>query len=226
MSVPAAPGGRAAPVGANLRKQPKRDLSDLRFLVKKRGDPDGNAVALTFDDGPVGRTADAIEILGAHGVRATFFMVGEKVPGREPLLRRMIDAGHEIGNHSYHHQYHPSERDVASTSALLRGITGVAPRSYRPPFGAIDRPMALAVHEAGMTPVNWDVDSEDVFPIFQGLEPEKVYENVVGRVRPGSIVLLHDGGGDAVHTIKALPMIIRGIRQEGLRFVTIPAGPV
>lgn len=220
MSTAGAPGGTAAPLGASFRKQPKRDLAGLRYLVHKRGDPAGDAVALTFDDGPVPRTEKAAEVLEARGARATFFFVGEKVAGREPIVRRMVAVGHEVGNHSYHHQYYPSERDIVSTSALLRGITGAAPRSYRPPFGAIDRPTALAVREAGMSPVSWDVDSEDVFPIFKGLEPEKVYENVVGRVRPGSIVLLHDGSPWS-RAVEALPDIVDTLTERGFRMVTV-----
>ncbi len=197
-----------------------RDLPGLTDLVRRRGPTHGDAISLTFDDGPGSRTEEAVDVLDAHGAKGTFFFVGEKVRGREAVLDRMLRAGHEIGNHSFHHLFHPSLGEIASASAQLQALTGVAPRLYRPPFGAIDRPTALAIREEGMTPVTWDVDSEDVFPVLEGLAPEGVHHNVIDRVRPGSIVLLHDGSWWS-RAVEALPAMVETLLERGFRLVTV-----
>ncbi len=197
-----------------------RDFAGLGALFHKHGSRRGDAVALTFDDGPVANTEAAVDILDAYGAKGTFFFVGEKVRGREELVRRMVAAGHEVGNHSSHHRFFPSPPDIHATSSLLRGVTGSAPRVYRPPFGAIDTATASVVREAGMVSVSWDVDSEDVFPVYEGLEPREVYRNVIAGLSRGSIVLMHDGQAWS-RAVEALPAILTTLGERGLRAVTV-----
>jgi peptidoglycan-N-acetylglucosamine deacetylase len=196
------------------------DLGVVEPLVTKHGDRTSDMVALTFDDGPTARTEEALTILGDHGARATFFMVGASITGHEPLLRKVVDQGHEIGNHSFHHPKLPSLAEVKAASGLVRSITGVTPRSYRPPFGAITIETATEAKRAGFDIVLWDVNSEDVFPVWQGLEPTELYGTVMSQVRPGSIVLLHDGCPWS-NALEALPALVAGLQDRGLRLVTI-----
>ncbi len=207
-------------ISCGLRAGAGRDFQGLESLFVRHGSRQGDAVALTFDDGPVDRTAEAVSILDDHGAKGTFFFVGEKVRGREDLVLRMTAAGHEVGNHSSHHRLFPDPSDIRATSRLLAGVAGQPPRVYRPPFGAIDTATAEAAREAGMQSVHWDVDSEDVFPVYRGLEAREVYRNVVGGVIPGSIVLLHDGQPWS-RAIEALPAILTTLRERGLRAVTV-----
>ncbi len=185
-----------------------------------QGSRRSNAVALTFDDGPVDRTPEVVRILDEHRAKGTFFVVGERVRGREDLVQRMARAGHEIANHSFHHLHYPSHADVRATSELIRGVTGKAPRGYRAPFGAIDAPTARAAGAAGMDTVSWDVDSEDTLPVYVGLEPRQVYRNVVAGVRGGSIVLMHDGTPWS-RAVEALPAIVATLVGHGYRLVTV-----
>jgi peptidoglycan/xylan/chitin deacetylase (PgdA/CDA1 family) len=188
------------------------------------------AVALTFDDGPwPGSTARLLRVLHRFGVPATFFMVGRQAAQYPQLVRRVDRAGDEIGNHSFDH---PTTLQQLSDAELAREMTRasdvlaadhVEPTLFRPPGGWFDDAVVQQARENGMRVVTWDVDPRDW---RSNISPGEVAHAVLSQVHAGSIVLLHDGGGDAAHTIKALPRIIRGIRKRGLGFVTIPAQPV
>lgn len=200
-----------------------RDFAGVSRLVRKRGGERSrraHEVALTFDDGPVFRTAEILETLGGYGARATFFLVGRKIPGQEALVRRIAAGGHEIGNHSFGHASFPPRDDVTAASALIRDVVGSAPRIFRPPFGAIDTPGALAMTEQGMSVILWSVDSEDVIPPWIGIDAETVHRNVVDGVRPGSIVLMHDGQPWS-SAADALPAILETLAERRYRTVTV-----
>jgi peptidoglycan-N-acetylglucosamine deacetylase len=185
-------------------------------------------VALTFDDGPwPGATDRILAILRRLHVAATFFMVGHQVDAYPGIVRRVAASGLEIGNHSFDHPEGfaalSDERinsEMADTNTLLANL-GVTPTAFRPPGGSYDDGVVATARAQGMRTVLWDVDPRDW---VSGVAPKLIVSNVLHKVRPGSIVLLHDGGGDAQHTIKALPDIIERLRARGYDFVTIP-GP-
>jgi peptidoglycan/xylan/chitin deacetylase (PgdA/CDA1 family) len=187
-------------------------------------------VALTFDDGPwPGATERVLRVLHRFHVPATFFMIGQQATRYPSIVRDVKLAGDEIGNHSFTHPLtfgHLSTaertRELAHTSAVLAG-DGVQPTLFRPPGGWYDDDLVQQARDHGMRLVTWSVDPRDW---RSDVSAREIARSVVRNVRPGSIVLLHDGGGDAAHTIAALPAIIRGIRHRGLGFVTIPAQPV
>jgi peptidoglycan/xylan/chitin deacetylase (PgdA/CDA1 family) len=197
-----------------------RSPPPLSKLAVLHGPREGNSIALTFDDGPAGGTVDVLRILDQYGAKGTFFVVGKKIPGNEALLRRIVREGHELGNHSFHHLMLPARDDVGAASALIRGIVGSPPRMYRPPFGAIDVATSRAASELGMRSVRWDVDSEDVFPLWEGIPPETIYANVVDFAQAGSIVLMHDGCVWS-KVIDALPAIVETLTERGFRLVTV-----
>jgi peptidoglycan/xylan/chitin deacetylase (PgdA/CDA1 family) len=186
-------------------------------------------VALTFDDGPwPGATRKVLAILHRFHVHATFFMIGEQAARYPGLVRAVLQAGDEIGNHSWNHPLtlqglSPSQlsQELSKTSALLRSL-GAHPTLFRPPGGWDDEAVVQEARRQRMRLVTWSVDPADW---RSGLTPAQVRRSVLSNVERGSIVLLHDGGGDALHTIKALPSIIRGIRRRGFRLVLVPPHP-
>ena len=174
-------------------------------------------VALTFDDGPSHTQTPAIlETLDRLGAHATFFEEGRHVRGREALMRQILAAGEEIGNHSFHHPVDPGEGELASTQAAIRAATGFTPCLFRPPFGELDRKEKAAARADGLQLVFWTLDSEDDRHPGVGA----IRARVVRRAKPGSIVLLHDGG-DHPQTVEALPGIVEGLERRGLRLVTV-----
>lgn len=185
-------------------------------------------VALTFDDGPWPRgTLRVLRVLRRMHAEATFFMVGYLMERYPKIVERVERAGMAIGTHSWAHPYvtpfvdlrpHRQETEIARPADLLRRRFGVAPTLFRPPGGSYDDSVIRMADQAGMRVVRWDVDPHDY---LNGARPRQVATSVLRSVRPGSIVLLHDGGGDASATIQALPRIIRGVRRMGLEPVAI-----
>ncbi len=185
-------------------------------------------VALTFDDGPWPvQTKQVVNILERLHVPASFFMVGyliERYPG---IVRMVARAGMRIGNHSWDHPVDPPLADLArprvaeeigKTADALVSL-GVVPRLFRPPGGSFDSAVLREAERQRMRVVTWSVDPRDW---SSRTSSRQIVHRVLGAVEPGSIVLMHDGGGNQSATIQALPKIIRGIRRMGLRLVAIP----
>lgn len=183
----------------------------------RNGPRDRKVVALTFDDGPSSYTEAFLDVLRRERAHATFFEIGQEVPGRGATLRRILREGHEIANHTTHHGSYPGYWDLAETNALIRGATHFQPCLFRPPGGALDSAVVDAAARAGMKTVLWDVDPADWTSPGSGA----VYSRVVGAVGPGSIVLMHDGGGNRGGTLAALPRIVETLRGRGYGFATV-----
>lgn len=207
-------------------------LADLRKKYKStfllRGSASKREVALTFDDAPDDCfTPQILDILKQEGVRATFFVVGNRVEAHREIVQRMVKEGHILGNHSYNHPNFPTLSDadfrdqVIKTDELIRSITGYKPTFIRPPYGSIREAQILWLASEHKKIINWDVDSLD----WKGLSAEQVKTNILAQVHPGSIVLQHAGGGigeDLSGTVHALPEIIKKLRDDGVKLVTIP----
>ena len=188
-------------------------------------------VALSFDDGPWPvSTLRILKILKHYRVPATFCMVGYEVDRYPSIARAVQRAGMTICNHSWDHPLDPALadltpqhlRDELSRTNHALGSLGIQTTLFRPPGGSENDVVVQAARDQGMRVVMWSVDPQDW---KSKLTAKQVAARVLSRVRAGSIVLLHDGGGDAGHTIKALPAIIKGIRKMGLKLVTIPNFP-
>ncbi len=173
-------------------------------------------VALTFDDGPSPYTAPILEVLENHHAHATFFEVGAETDGQGPLMQRILDAGNEIGNHSLHHKVQPDHASMVETSNLIEAQTGFRPCLFRPPYGKNHPDEVSDAWRAGMSTVIWDVDTND----WRGLSSASITASATAGGH-GSIVLMHDGGGDRSQTLAALPAIIRSYRSRGYRLVTV-----
>jgi peptidoglycan/xylan/chitin deacetylase (PgdA/CDA1 family) len=184
-------------------------------------------VALTFDDGPwPGSTRKILKILKRMHVKATFFVIGylaERYPALVELEKKM---GMSIGNHSWDHPAKPvfdrlspnrMRNEMSQVTDQLKPY-GIAPSLFRPPGGSWDPDVREAARRLGMRLVLWDVDPRDW---SSAATPKSIVQNVLSHVRPGSIIDMHDGGGDQSATIKALPKIIKGIRKMGFRLVVV-----
>jgi peptidoglycan-N-acetylglucosamine deacetylase len=181
------------------------------------GPRDRKVVALTFDDGPSDYTDDFLEVLREKDVRGTFFEVGQVMPGREEVMQEILAQGSELADHTMDHVELPGYSQIAGAAARIRAYTHFQPCLFRPPGGAVNGEVVATAGSLGMRTVNWDVDPRDWSLPGTGA----IYANIVGHVRPGSIVLMHDGGGPRSETLAALPQIIDTLRGRGYRFATV-----
>jgi peptidoglycan-N-acetylglucosamine deacetylase len=186
-------------------------------------------VALTFDDGPnEPYTTQLLDILKAHGVTATFFVVGRCVERAPAVVRRIASEGHNVGNHSYHHSFRryftqPSFREeIERTQGVLADTLEVRPTLFRPPW-LFRQPWLLATLErAGLTPVSGEFGDE-----LEPFQPsaERMVRRALSKVRPGAILIFHDGvearGGDRTQTVRAIALLIPELRARGYSFATV-----
>ncbi len=183
---------------------------------------DGPFIAMTFDDGPSEKlTPELLDILAAHHIHATFFVIGENVERAPQILQRAVKEGHEIGNHSWSHPAFAKMSDAAvrrelqKTDDVIRAAIGHSPVLMRPPYGSITARQKQWIHaEFGYRIILWDVDPLD----WKRPGPSVVESRIVRQTRPGSIILSHD-----IHpgTIKAMPETFDKLQAKGLKFVTV-----
>ena len=188
-------------------------------------------VALTFDDGPnEPYTSEILSILQRERVRATFFLIGERVR-REPLVAaRIVAAGHVVGNHTDTHPFalalsFPSRirAEIDRAERSIHDATGVYPRLFRPPQGVCSPWLSRITERDSLETVTWDDSPAD----WNRLTPRQLSDRVVAKAHPGAIILLHDGldltpGTDRSAVVDGLTSVIRRLRAEGYRFVTVP----
>jgi peptidoglycan-N-acetylglucosamine deacetylase len=204
---------RAAMAAISMWRQPVYRGSERRRLV-----------ALTFDDGPGPDTMRILGTLNRLGVPATFFVVGRQIAGHERELAAVVAHGGAIGVHTWDHRdltrLRPAQvrAEVLGTRNAIRAAAGSDPALYRPPYGAVDAHVMADVAAGRMVPVLWDCDGEDW---REDATPRSVARAILREVRPGSIILLHDGGGRRVVTARALPAIVRGLRARHLTPVLV-----
>jgi peptidoglycan-N-acetylglucosamine deacetylase len=176
-----------------------------------------DAVALTFDDGPAPETGAVLRVLSRYGAHATFFQIGVQVPGRDAIERRILDAGDGLGDHSWRHESLPSEASMASTQAAITRASGFRPCVFRPPGGTRDARLIADASALSMDTIIWDVDPQDWTRPGAGA----IERRVLAQVHAGSVILMHDGGGDRSETLAALPTIITVLERRGFRLVTV-----
>ena len=197
---------------------------DWAMNTAVHGSRDRRTIALTFDDGPdPARTPALLDALGELGVPATFFVLGEFADAHPELCARIAREGHELGNHTYTHPYLPLQRSrsvadqLARTDAAIARATGVVPALARPPYGGRSPRNVRAFERAGKRVVLWDVNSYD----WKGAPGADVAQRIVERARPGSIVLMHDGGRDHAGTLDAVKLAVPALRAQGYELVTV-----
>lgn len=182
------------------------------------------AVALTFDDGPSAYTASILSTLERNHVNATFFTIGDQVAARAPLLLRELRDGDVVGNHTWNHPNVAGGGSLAATqmsetSRAIERATRFSPCLFRAPYGATSGALFSVAERLGLTTVGWNVDPRDWALPGTGA----IVSGVVGAVKPGSIVIMHDGGGPRGETVAALPAVISALRRKGYSLDTVPA---
>lgn len=185
-------------------------------------DTDRPAVALTIDDGPDPVASPRIlDVLDRHGARATFFLITERVPGNEAVLERMLDEGHEIGNHMTRDEASISlpseafERDLLAAHEVLSRFA--AQRWFRPGSGYFNREMLKIAERHGYTTVlgsAYPFDSEIPSTSF-------AERHILANVRPGSIIILHDVGDRGLRAAATLEAILPELAARGLEVTTL-----
>lgn len=175
-------------------------------------------IALTFDDGPHPvYTPKLLDGLKERNVKATFFVVGKNIEGREDIIKRMDEEGHLIGNHTYDHVKItglPAEEacaQITKTSELVKEITGKSTEFVRPPFGAWDKKLECGFE---MFPVLWSIDPLD----WTTKNVDAVVQKVLNSAEENSIILLHDYYDSSV---EAALKIVDALLERGFEFVTV-----
>ena len=183
---------------------------------------DGPYIAMTFDDGPSATlTPKLLDLLAAHHIKATFFVIGENVAEHPEIVARAAREGHEIANHSWSHPNFGKmsdesvRRQLQQTDDAIKSATGKRPTLLRPPYGSITAREKRWIHdEFGYDIILWDVDPYD----WKRPGPAVVRARILKETRPGSIVLSHD-----IHpgTIEAMPSTFEELEAKGFKFVTV-----
>jgi peptidoglycan-N-acetylglucosamine deacetylase len=200
--------------------------------VISSGDPNRMVVALTFDSANDGLGApEVLDTLTANGIKATFGVTGRWAELNGDLIRRVVNEGHSIINHSYHHWSFTGAsghnaalsqevrwNEVDTTEAMVQNLTGATTKPYfRAPFGDDGDTVNQDVYAHGYTyNVRWTVDSWG----WKGLDPQAIIQRCLSQAKPGAIYLFHIGTGS--RDFEALPAVIDGLRKLGLGFETVP----
>lgn len=219
-TVPATPVKRPAKISPTERQVRRMIVANATL---RQGSPKHRYVALTFDDGPGPYTAQVVRELRQLHAPATFFEVGEMIKGYPTLVRNMAKWGFPIEDHTWSHPFLPGISHTAVEDQLLwtrnkiYKATGVYPQFFRPPYGSQTARIRRIGGSLGMVSTLWSIDTRDwsrpgTSAIIYAAE----------QVRPGGIILMHDGGGIRSQTVAAVPTIVRYLRHRGFTLVTIP----
>lgn len=193
-------------------------VRDLPVYSVERED---KKIAISFDCAwGTDYTDQLLEVLGREQVHATFFMVefwAEKYPD---FVKKIDEAGHEIGTHSATHSYMSKfseaqiRAELASSSEAIETVTGKRPELFRAPYGDYNDRLIRTAREEGFYTIQWDVDSLD----WKNLSANDIAMRVISRVQSGSIILCHNNGE---HTAEALPIILDTLKNKGYEFVPV-----
>lgn len=169
-------------------------------------------IALTFDDGPHEMTLSVLEVLQQYNVKATFFCIGKNIEAHPEILKKIVEQGHTIGNHSYSHadffDFYRKNRVIAEikkTDILIETILGKKTTLFRPPYGvtnpSIRRALAVTKHKT----IGWNIRSLD------GVKKNEqfIFNRIIKRIAPGGIVLLHDTSLQTVHVLEQLLQFLK-----------------
>ncbi|MBQ3490395.1 MAG: polysaccharide deacetylase family protein [Clostridia bacterium] len=192
--------------------------------VIREGSRESMKIALTFDDGPHPyRTDDVLRLLEQYGIRATFFVIGENVSYYPEPFKRTVAAGHEIGNHTYHHKLLSEtcektiEEEIRKTDDIIFRTAGYRPKIFRPPEGAYSDCALKAAKSMDYSVILWTVDTRD----WEKPPVQVIVDNVMKNVKGGSILLFHDYMHKNAQTLEALEILIPKLLEKGYEFVTV-----
>lgn len=167
----------------------------LKTLCRKHTDKP--YIALTFDDGPDAvMTPRVLDVLNRYGIKATFFVVGEKVRRHPDIIHRIVDDGHTIGNHTYTHSVtfplscsQQVRKEIDDAQQAVEDVVGIRMRLFRPPFGVTNPIIGDVVRYRGLQAIGWEIRSLDT---LEGTDRNEVCKRIKRKLRNGSVILLHD----------------------------------
>lgn len=181
-------------------------------------------VALTFDDGPSSPyTIQLLEIFDQYNVKATFFVTGENIKKYPEIIRRIIAQGHELGNHSYSHRnlifksVSFVRKEVKKTDQLLHELGVKKEIHFRPPFGRLFFQILFVMSKLNKKIIMWNIGPKD----FKDYKSEELVAKVLVKLKPGSIIVLHDGVGDRSRLVGVTEILIKSIQDKGYEFKTV-----
>ena len=201
----------------------KSPVPDEEIVYHSRHN-DRMEIALSFDDGPHPRlTPRILEILEEYGIKATFFMVGENVGYYPDAARAVVEAGHEVGNHTFSHRKfdrmteQDMRREIAACEEAISSVSGEPVRFVRPPEGQMSETMRQVIGTLNYRIILWDVDTRD----WAHTPPDVICRHILDTVQAGDIILMHDFIGHDSPTPEALRLVIPALLERGYRFVTV-----
>jgi len=174
-------------------------------------------VAITFDDGPSIYTNELIEYLNSEGCPATFFVLGNKVEIYSDILKKSINYGNEIGNHSYNHKWlikldeNEIEEQITKTQNIIKEYTGYTPKLLRPTYGSVNN---IIKDKINLDVVLWNVDTMD----WKYKSVDKIVARATKNLKDGNIILMHD---THKRTVEAIKKIVPIIKKQGFTCVTV-----
>jgi len=202
-----------------------REIQPLSGMILWHGNRKLAEIALTFDDGPSSQaTPQILDILKRYDVKATFFVVGKFIEKNKDILKREADEGHLIGNHTFSHakgtmtDIEKINTELVRTDNLISEYTGKSVDYFRPPFGFENWRFLTEAELLDYTIVLWTLDVAD----WNRSRTEKdITSKILKLTRNGTIILLHDGGVSREALIDSLPVVIKGLKKKGYKFVTV-----
>jgi chitin deacetylase len=186
---------------------------------------DDKVVALTFDDGPSQNADEILSILDSENVKATFFLIGEAIQEYPEETKKIIDAGHEIGNHTYSHKMmiflSPASirNEIEKTDDIIIELGYKDVIQFRPPYGKKILFLPYYLHQHNRKTILWDLEPNS-YPKINS-SSDRIVQYVAEQVKPGSIILLHPWNKNNRETIDSIKGIIEALRSEGYEFKTV-----
>ncbi|MGI6755831.1 MAG: polysaccharide deacetylase family protein [Atopobiaceae bacterium] len=221
------PGKIETRVGKTSGQTAEVAVNEVQDCIVKRASVkpanDEKLVALTFDDGPSSEyTNKYLDILDQYGIKATFFMLGPEIKNSPDIVKRIVESGNQAASHTWHHKQ-LSSLEAADIQSELKdtfdelAANGVQSTTLRPPYGSINSNVWLNSEGMLTSAIIWTHDTED----WKRPGADTIVSKATGGMYPGSIILMHDGGGNRDQDVEALPRIIEAWQDAGYRFVTV-----
>ncbi|MCZ8513207.1 polysaccharide deacetylase family protein [Paenibacillus filicis] len=189
--------------------------------AKQGGKPDQRQVALTFDDGPdTVYTPKILDELKENHAKATFFLIGSRAEAHPDIVKRIVNEGSDVANHTYDHRrltdipFDQFQKEVLDTGKILKQITGHKPQFFRPPYTCIAEEQVKWLVDQKIYTIFWNVDTQD----WMEQPADQVEAHVFNQIRPGAIIVMHSTVGN---TAEALPRIIKRLRDQGFEPVSV-----
>lgn len=181
-----------------------------------------NYITITFDDGPNPiHTPKILDLLNKHQAKATFFCIGKQIEKNPDLIKKILKQGHEIGNHSYTHantfgffNAYKIIDEVQKTNQIIKQLTGLKPKFFRPPFGVTNPNLKKALNSTNMQCIGWNKRSLDT----TRLSKKQILKRITNKLQKGDIILLHD---TSEKTASILEQLLLKVEEKKLQSVTI-----